>query len=188
MYILPWHWDENQWTRPLDQTRSHYSFKWGSVLQLGLPSFGRKKVWDQIRRPRGVNVWVYIRRVHCKNHILIHILLSTWWNVQTKYLLAWTQKFCNKANFCVTVSSCQLFEQCKQIYLFSGKWCFLSAAWQSSNDIKEFSTIYINFVRDISSLPNINSLLTKTYVVFYEKSYMRKVCCNPKSNNWNHRN
>ena len=26
--------------------------------------------------------------IYCKNHILIQVLLSIWWNVQTKYLLA----------------------------------------------------------------------------------------------------
>ena len=47
---------------------------------------------------------------HCKNRILIQVLLSIWWNVQTKYLLAWTRKLCCNANLCITVSSCQLFE------------------------------------------------------------------------------
>ncbi len=62
----------------------------------------------------------YMLSLHWKNHILIQVLLSIWWNVQTKYLLAWTRKFYSNANFCVTVSSCQLFEASKYIYLVEG--------------------------------------------------------------------
>ncbi len=73
-------------------------------------------------------VSLQIQMLHCKNYILIQVLLSTWWKVQTKYLpvLAWMRKFCSNADFCVIVSSCQLIEQCKWIYLSGGSRCFFS--------------------------------------------------------------
>ncbi len=40
-----------------------------------------------------------------KNHILIQVPLSTWWNVQTKHLHALTRKFYSNANFWVTALS-----------------------------------------------------------------------------------
>ncbi len=69
--------------------------------------------------------------LHCKNHIVIKVLLSTWWNVQTKYLLAWTQKFCTKANFCVTVRvvANYLNDASRYIYLMESD-VFLSVVLQ----------------------------------------------------------
>ncbi len=62
--------------------------------------------------------------LHCKNHILIQVLLSTWWNVQTKYLLAWTRKFLRYCKQLPTTFMMQVDLEQRDVF-FSVGWHFV---------------------------------------------------------------
>ena len=91
------------------QSLHHYNNFFGKVCVCykGADADNLVDAFDQLLIFTVHLIYIFPNHLHCKNHILIQVLLSTRWNVQTKYLLALEQ------NFCVTVSSCQLFERCK---------------------------------------------------------------------------